>query len=80
MIIITMVIIHICPECGSQVQVPLKEGDAALHRAQWRGGNHDDWNHHDDDDHDPYHDQDDEDGGGDHGLDSDHHANKNWWF
>ena len=25
-------------ECGPQVQVPLKEGDAALHRDQRRGG------------------------------------------
>ena len=34
--------INVWSECGSQVQVPLQEGNAALHRAQWRGGKDDD--------------------------------------
>ena len=56
---------NISPECGSQVQVPLQEGNAALHRAQRRGGEddqrHDDWDnddqrHDDRDDDDQHHD------------------------
>ena len=54
---------NISPECGSQVQVPLQEGNAALHRAQRRGGEgdqrHDDWDNddqrHDDRDNDDQH-------------------------
>ena len=46
---------NISPECGSQVQVPLQEGNAALHRAQRRGGE-DDQRHDDRDNDDQHHD------------------------
>ena len=46
---------NISPECGSQVQVPLQEGNAALHRAQRRGGEGDQ-RHDDRDDDDQHHD------------------------
>ena len=44
---------NISPECGSQVQVPLQEGNAALYRAQRRGGEGD--QRHDDRDNDDQH-------------------------
>ena len=55
--------INVCPECGPQVQVPVKEGNAALHRAQWRGGKHNDHHYH--------HEGDDQDEGEDHDQDND---------
>ena len=51
---------NISPECGSQVQVPLQEGNAALHRAQRRGGE-DDQRHDDRDNDDQRHDDRDND-------------------
>ncbi len=56
--------INVWSECGSQVQVPVKEGNAALHRAQWRGGKHDDHDDYDDHDQDDQDDEETDDGDG----------------